>query len=139
MANAGPNTNGSQFFLCTVKTDWLDGKHVVFGNVTAGLDDVVLKAMQGVGSQSGKTSRPVIIADCGQLGVLYPFVDCAFGSVSHPVSAKLYPVIVDDDTQAHLPAGRVVKSKPWYLCCTRRNRSDSEGNADGSDYVKLLN
>ena len=65
MANAGPGTNGSQFFLCTVKTDWLDGKHVVFGNVTGGMD--VVKAIEAVGSQSGKTSKPVVIADCGQL------------------------------------------------------------------------
>merc|ERR1711865_90654 len=65
MANAGPNTNGSQFFLCTVKTDWLDGKHVVFGNVTGGME--VVKAIEAVGSQSGKTSQPVVIADCGQL------------------------------------------------------------------------
>merc|ERR1711937_400626 len=65
MANAGPNTNGSQFFLCTVKTSWLDGKHVVFGNVTAGLD--VVKKVEALGSSSGKTSQKVVIADCGQL------------------------------------------------------------------------
>merc|ERR1711941_161306 len=65
MANAGPNTNGSQFFLCTVKTDWLDGKHVVFGSVTQGMD--VVKSIEAVGSASGKTSKPVVIADCGQL------------------------------------------------------------------------
>merc|ERR1711988_1194121 len=65
MANAGPNTNGSQFFLCTVKTDWLDGKHVVFGSVCEGMD--VVKKVESVGSQSGKTSQPVVIADCGQL------------------------------------------------------------------------
>merc|ERR1711862_362823 len=65
MANAGPNTNGSQFFLCTVKTDWLDGKHCVFGSVVDGMD--VVKKVEAVGSQSGKTSQPVVIADCGQL------------------------------------------------------------------------
>ncbi|GMH94070.1 hypothetical protein TL16_g12799, partial [Triparma laevis f. inornata] len=65
MANAGPGTNGSQFFLCTVATPWLDGKHVVFGNVTNGLD--VVKAVEGVGSGSGQTSKPVVVADCGQL------------------------------------------------------------------------
>ena len=65
MANAGPGTNGSQFFLCTVKTDWLDGKHVVFGSVTKGME--VVKAIEAVGSQSGKTAKPVMIADCGQI------------------------------------------------------------------------
>ena len=66
MANAGPNTNGSQFFLCTVKTRWLDGKHVVFGSVTPETMDIV-KKIEAVGSQSGKTSQPVMISDCGQL------------------------------------------------------------------------
>jgi cyclophilin family peptidyl-prolyl cis-trans isomerase len=65
MANAGPNTNGSQFFICTVKTAWLDGKHVVFGKVIDGFD--VVKAIEKVGSQSGKTSKKVTVADCGEL------------------------------------------------------------------------
>lgn len=65
MANAGPNTNGSQFFLTTVATPWLDGKHVVFGSVVEGMD--VVSAMEQVGSRSGQTSQPVVIADCGEL------------------------------------------------------------------------
>ena len=65
MANAGPNTNGSQFFLCTVKTQWLDGKHVVFGRVTEGMD--VVKKMEGQGSANGKPNAKITIADCGQL------------------------------------------------------------------------
>ncbi|CAB1434698.1 unnamed protein product [Pleuronectes platessa] len=65
MANAGANTNGSQFFICTVKTAWLDGKHVVFGSVVEGLD--VVRKMETYGSQSGKTSQKLIIADCGEL------------------------------------------------------------------------
>ena len=65
MANAGPNTNGSQFFICVADTQWLDGKHVVFGQVVEGGD--VVKAMEAVGSRSGATSAEVKIADCGQL------------------------------------------------------------------------
>ncbi|CAE6434124.1 unnamed protein product [Rhizoctonia solani] len=63
MANAGPNTNGSQFFITTVTTSWLDGKHVVFGEVVSGMD--VVKKMEAVGSQSGKVSQPVVIAKSG--------------------------------------------------------------------------
>merc|ERR1712204_56609 len=66
MANAGPNTNGSQFFLCTAKTDWLDGKHAVFGAVTEATLEVV-KKIESVGSQSGKTSKEVKIKACGEI------------------------------------------------------------------------
>ena len=65
MANAGPNTNGSQFFICTVPTSWLDGKHVVFGKVVDGLE--VVKTVETQGSQSGKTATDIVIADCGEL------------------------------------------------------------------------
>ncbi|KAI2516384.1 PPIE isoform 11 [Pan troglodytes] len=64
MANSGPNTNGSQFFLTCDKTDWLDGKHVVFGEVTEGLD--VLRQIEAQGSKDGKPKQKVIIADCGE-------------------------------------------------------------------------
>ena len=64
MANAGPNTNGSQFFITTTKTSWLDGKHVVFGKVTKGLE--VVKAVEAVGSQTGKPQCPVKIVNSGE-------------------------------------------------------------------------
>ncbi|VTR92518.1 peptidylprolyl isomerase : Peptidyl-prolyl cis-trans isomerase (Fragment) OS=Trypanosomatidae sp. TS-2013 PE=3 SV=1: Pro_isomerase [Gemmata massiliana] len=65
MANAGRNTNGSQFFLCTAATPHLNGKHVVFGQVVKGYD--VVKKIEAVGSRSGKTSAKVTISDCGKV------------------------------------------------------------------------
>lgn len=63
MANAGPHTNGSQFFLCTAETAWLDGKHVVFGQVIQGFS--VVKMIESVGSSSGSTSAKVSVEACG--------------------------------------------------------------------------
>lgn len=63
MANAGPNTNGSQFFITTVVTSWLDGKHVVFGEVVDGMD--VVKAIEKEGSGSGKPRSEIKIAKSG--------------------------------------------------------------------------
>lgn len=65
MANCGPHTNGSQFFICTDEADWLDGKHVVFGEVVEGMD--VVREVEKVGSESGETSEEVVITDCGQI------------------------------------------------------------------------
>jgi len=68
MANAGPGTNGSQFFITTVKTAWLDGRHVVFGEVIGEESFEVVKKIEEIGSRSGKPSKTVTIVDSGELG-----------------------------------------------------------------------
>jgi len=65
MANAGPNTNGSQFFITLVAAQWLDGKHVVFGRVREGQE--VLREMEAMGTHGGKPRARVVIADCGEV------------------------------------------------------------------------
>ncbi|ACI65764.1 predicted protein [Phaeodactylum tricornutum CCAP 1055/1] len=65
MANAGPNTNGSQFFITTVKTSWLDGRHVVFGKVLEGED--VVKAVEAQGTNSGQPKAKVTLVDSGEV------------------------------------------------------------------------
>jgi len=65
MANAGPNTNGSQFFITTVVTSWLDNKHCVFGEVTTGQE--IVKRIEALPTRQDKPNQAVVIANCGQL------------------------------------------------------------------------
>merc|ERR1712060_253630 len=94
----GPNTNGSQFFICTDATSHLDGKHVVFGEVTAGYD-IVMK-MEALGSRSGKVSRKVRVLNCGML-------DPGTG----PRAEKRARVAID-----YAPAPRLIHEYPVQAC-----------------------
>jgi len=65
MANSGSNTNGSQFFITTVPCPWLDGRHVVFGHVTSGME--LIKKIENLGTQSGQPKKEVKIVNCGEI------------------------------------------------------------------------
>ena len=106
MANAGPNTNGSQFFVTTAVTPHLNGKHTVFGSVVEGMDFV--RKIERVGSQSGKTSRPVTIVDCGMMGGAEKVRAPPAPPAAVAAGGGTRPRVFFDITIGGRPAGKVV-------------------------------
>jgi peptidylprolyl isomerase len=103
MANAGPNTNGSQFFITTVPTAWLNGKHVVFGRIVDGVD--LVKAIEARGSRSGRTSAVITISDCGEIKAeAAGEAKAAEGSATKPAGSATKPA-----GSATKPAGSTSK------------------------------
>jgi len=111
MANSGPNSNGSQFFITTRETPHLDGKHVVFGRVVDGM--ALVRSMEKQGSNSGATKQKVVILDCGELTGSGAAAAASSSSAlaltpGAAPSSKIHPMVYFDVSIGGRKAGRIV-------------------------------
>ena len=122
MANAGPNTNGSQFFITFETTPWLDNKHVVFGKVSEGLS--VARQIESVGSRSGKPSRRVIIAECGELASRRQILGKIQAEKAEEAELRRDPNLInpDDEARQRLKALREASSSSSTILATKKSK-----------------